>query len=67
MALFKISKGASSNLSKQAKVEGYCWYSTDDHLFHIDVSSSDRQVLFAGGLISPTYKYNESGEYLLKE
>ena len=37
MALFKISKGLSSNLSKQ-KIEhdGWCWFTTDDQMFHID-------------------------------
>ena len=35
MALFKISKGLKANLPS-AKIEGYCWYTTDDSLFYID-------------------------------
>lgn len=47
MALFKISKGLSANLDKQPKKEGNCWYTTDDSLFHIDISDTERQVLNA--------------------
>lgn len=45
MALFKISKGLSVNLDKQPKKEGNCWYTTDDSLFHIDISNTERRVL----------------------
>ena len=47
MALFKISKGLSANLDKQPKKEGNCWYTTDDSLFHIDISDTERQILNA--------------------
>lgn len=48
MALFKISKGSASSLNNQPKTEGYCWFTTDDGKFYIDVSNSVRQVLNAG-------------------
>lgn len=35
MALFKISKGLSTNLPT-AKVEGNCWWTIDDSKFYID-------------------------------
>jgi len=40
MALFKISKGATGNLSKQGKVDGYCWFTPDDGKFYIDSTTS---------------------------
>lgn len=47
MALFKIHKGNSTNLANQSKVEGYCWFTTDDGKFYIDTSSSTRVPLNA--------------------
>lgn len=47
MALFKIHKGNSANLANQSKVEGYCWFTTDDGKFYIDTSSSTRVPLNA--------------------
>ena len=40
MALFKISKGATGNLSNQSKVDGYCWFTPDDGKFYIDSTTS---------------------------
>lgn len=36
MALFKISKGSIDNLSNQAKVDGYAWFTPADGKFYID-------------------------------
>ena len=36
MALFKILKGDSSNLSKQNKKNGYCYFTKDEQLFYVD-------------------------------
>ena len=39
MALFKISKGVSSRipaLNRENTQDGWCWFTTDDGLFHID-------------------------------
>lgn len=36
MALFKVSKGKSENLSNQPLVEGYSWFTPDDGKFYID-------------------------------
>lgn len=38
MALFKISKGNSSNLSSQTLTEGFCWFTPDDGKFYIDAT-----------------------------
>lgn len=43
MALFKISKGLSSKipaLNNQNTQDGWCWFTTDDGLFHIDFESN---------------------------
>ena len=47
MALFKISQGASANLDAQAKRQGFCWYTTDESMFYIDVDGSTRKPLNA--------------------
>ena len=43
MALFKIEKGLASNLiSKRPNtVEGYCYFTTDDGKFYIDVETGN--------------------------
>ena len=46
MALFKISKGLAANLP-QTLHEGYCYFTTDDGKFYIDVDSSHRVPLSA--------------------
>lgn len=46
MALFKISKGAAKNLPSK-KTEGYCYVTTDEKKFYVDVSNSDRICLNA--------------------
>lgn len=46
MALFKISKGLAANLPS-SKTEGWCYFTTDDGKFYIDVSDTVRQVLNA--------------------
>lgn len=46
MALFKILKGASSNLPT-TKTAGYCYFTTDTKLFYIDIDNSTRVVLNA--------------------
>ena len=46
MALFKISKGAAKNLPSK-KTEGYCYVTTDENKFYVDVSSSNRICLNA--------------------
>ena len=54
MALFKIEKGLAANLSAKRPntVEGYCYFTTDDGKFYIDVATgsgtSKRVVLNAG-------------------
>ena len=40
MALFKISKGNSSNLPAN-KVDGYCYVTVDDHKFYVDYTKDD--------------------------
>lgn len=40
MALFKISKGTSTNLPSTL-TEGYCWYTYDDSKFYIDYKDQD--------------------------
>lgn len=41
MALFKIAKGSSTNLSNQGFTEGYCWFTPDDGKFYIDAKRND--------------------------
>jgi hypothetical protein len=41
MSLFKISKGLSSKLSSQTKRDGWCWFTTDDRMFHIDFEDAN--------------------------
>lgn len=73
MALFKISKGNSENINTTIPntVEGYCYFNLYDNNFYIDTktgqaNSDSRRVLFAGGLISPTYILNSGGTSLIK-
>ena len=40
MALFKVSKGISSNLPS-VLTEGHCWYTYDDSKFYIDYKDED--------------------------
>lgn len=40
MALFKILKGKASGLSAKPAVEGYCYFTTDDGKFYIDIASA---------------------------
>ena len=40
MALFKISKGKSTNLPTN-KVDGYCYVTTNDHKFYVDYTKDD--------------------------
>lgn len=44
MALFKISKGNSSNLPK-TYTEGYCYYCIDTGLFYIDHKNSSGDLI----------------------
>ena len=41
MALFKIEKGLAANLTSSRKntVEGYCYFTTDDGKFYIDIAT----------------------------
>ena len=54
MALFKIEKGLASNLNKYRPntTEGYCYFTTDDGKFYIDIASgaslTNRVLLNAG-------------------
>lgn len=43
MALFKIEKGKSENLTANRKTtkEGYCYFTTDDGKFYIDIKDSN--------------------------
>lgn len=45
MALFKISKGQSENLSKQQLTEGYAWFTPDDGKFYIDAKPSSSSAV----------------------
>ena len=40
MALFKISKGKSTNLPAN-KVNGYCYVTTDEHKLYVDYTKDD--------------------------
>lgn len=46
MALFKISKGPSSNLDKQEKNPGYVWVTEDEHAMYVDLSDTERIKLY---------------------
>lgn len=46
MALFKISKGKAAGIPSN-KVEGYCYFTTDDGKFYIDVDKDTRVCLNA--------------------
>lgn len=45
MALFKISKGQSENLSNQPLTEGYSWFTPDDGKFYIDAKPSSSSAV----------------------
>ena len=45
MALFKISKGQSENLSSQPLTEGYSWFTPDDGKFYIDAKPSSSSAV----------------------
>lgn len=47
MALFKIFKGLSGNLSQVEKHEGYCYFTPDTNKFYIDVNDETRVPLNA--------------------
>jgi hypothetical protein len=47
LALFKILKGSSANLSSQAIREGYCYVTTDEGKMYIDISDKERICLQA--------------------
>lgn len=47
MALFKIFKGNSSNLSSQKLKEGYCYVTTDEYKFYVDINDNLRVPLNA--------------------
>ena len=74
MALFKILKGNSVDINTTIPnaVEGYCYFNLYNNNFYIDTGTgkadtdSNRRVLFAGGLISPTYILNSGGTSLIK-
>lgn len=67
MALFKIFKGPSSNLNDVKKTEGYCYFTTDENKFYIDVDASTRVPLnseksekdWVGNTIHTTYAPRE--------
>ena len=46
MALFKIEKGLKDNLSvnRPNAVEGYCYFTTDDGKFYIDIADGTAEV-----------------------
>ena len=71
MALFKISKGLKNNLDKQAMIEGYCWYTTDDSLFYIDFTDNEgnlqRKALNAAQLNPSINAGSENKPIYIKE
>lgn len=69
MALFKISRGLNGNLPIDKK-DGYCYYTTDNSLFHIDYEDDNhelqRKSLNAAGaqkILVPKYELNDEGSY----
>ena len=71
MALFKIEKGLKDNLSvnRPNAVEGYCYFTTDDGKFYIDIADgaaevgTNRKCLNAGKADTLTTKRNINGVY----
>lgn len=63
MALFKISKGLKNNLPSN-KIEGYCYFTTDDGKFHIDVSNSQRITINAEKADKDSNGKNIADEYI---
>lgn len=46
MALFKISKGASTTLpALTSSKDGYCYFTTDDGMFYIDWAKADKSLV----------------------
>lgn len=45
MALFKILKGKASGLSAKPAVEGYCYFTTDDGKFYIDIATASTAAI----------------------
>lgn len=67
MALFKISRGLNGNLPIDKK-DGYCYYTTDNSLFHIDYEDDNhelqRKSLNAAGaqkILVPVYGLDTEG------
>lgn len=53
MALFKLFKGSKDELSRLTKkTEGYAYFTTEDKLFHVDTSDTQRMTLNAKKLIN---------------
>ena len=71
MALFKIEKGLKDNLSvnRPNAVEGYCYFTTDDGKFYIDIADgtakvgTNRKCLNAGKADTLATKRNINGVY----
>ena len=61
MALFKIAKGDSSNLSKNRPTaqEGFCYLTTDDMKFYVDLTTNNS---LTNNLSSCIYKSLDCGE-----
>ena len=47
MALFKILKGDSAALQSLKKTEGYCYVTTDEGKFYVDITGTKRICLNA--------------------
>lgn len=48
MALFKINKGLSANLSKQKAKEGFAYFTPDDGKFYVDIAGDGTQTAVLG-------------------
>lgn len=71
MALFKISRGLNGNLPINKK-DGYCYYTTDNSLFHIDYEDDNhelqRKPLNAAGaqkILVPIYGVDPEGNSII--
>ena len=53
MALFKIEKGLKADLTTKRpnKVEGYCYFTTDDGKFYTDTVSTDLEKNIPGNRV----------------
>lgn len=80
MALFKILRGKSSNLTqdneKAFKKDGYAWFTTDDGYFYIDSARDEDNQIIDRILINPRPKVIDisikasdwiNGEYIIQD